>query len=67
MRVSVELEPGSAEAAGILAEWRTAWGVIADGDAVELADADSLVALLDLRTRCYHQGLTVNAVFPDNL
>lgn len=66
MRVEVALEPDSAEAARILGEWRAAWGAAADGGGVELAPADSLTALLDLRSRCYDLGLTVNAVFPDN-
>lgn len=64
MRVAVELEPDSAEAARILGEWRAAWGAAADGGGVELAPADSLAALLDLKARCYDRGLTVNALFP---
>lgn len=66
MRVVVELEPASVEATQILAEWRQAWGAAAEGGGVELATADSLTALLDLKGRCYDVGLTVNALFPDN-
>lgn len=66
MRVAVELEPPSAAAALILGEWQAAWGGAADGGGVELAPADSLTALLDLKERCYDAGLTVNALFPDN-
>lgn len=66
MRVAVELEPDSADSARILGEWRAAWGAAAGGG-VELAPAESLAALLDLKDRCYDRGLTVNATFPDNL
>lgn len=66
MRVVVELEPGSGESARILGEWREAWGAGAESGEVELAAADSLGALLDLKARCYCRGLTVNATFPDN-
>lgn len=66
MRVAVELEPDSAEAARVLGEWQAAWGGAVDGGVVELAPADSLKALLDLKTRCYDRVLTVNATFPDN-
>jgi hypothetical protein len=65
MRVTVELEPPSAEAARILGAWQAAWGGAADQGGVELAAADSLTALLDLKERCYDAGLTVNARFPD--
>lgn len=67
MRVAVELEPDSADSARILGEWRAAWGMAAVGVGVELAPAESLAALLDLKDRCYDRGLTVNATFPDNL
>lgn len=67
MRVPVELKPDSAEAARILGEWQAAWGVAVAGGDVELAPADSLAALLDLKERCYEQGVTINATFPDNL
>jgi len=67
MRLEVELEPESAESARIFAEWRALWGAAAIGGKIELAAADSLAALLDLKGRCYQQGLTVNAHFPDNL
>ncbi len=66
MRVAVELEPDSAEAARILGEWRAAWGAAVDGDGVELVSAKALAALLDLKERCYDLGVTVNATFPDN-
>lgn len=66
MRVAVELEPDTAEAARILAEWRAIWATAIDGG-VELDPANSLTALLDLQGRCYDQGVTVNALFPDNL
>lgn len=66
MRVAVELEPESAAAARILAEWQAAWGPGENGAEVELTPADSLPALLDLQARCYDLGLTVNATFPDN-
>lgn len=66
MRVAVELEPESVESARILGEWLAVWGVAAEKGGVELAPADSLSALLDLKDRCYDAGLTVNALFPDN-
>ena len=66
MRVAVALEPESAEADRILAEWRLAWGAAESDDGVELAVAESLAALLDLKARCFDHGLTVNATFPDN-
>lgn len=67
MRVVAELEPESAESARILGEWQAGWGVAVAGGGVELAPADSLSALLDLKDRCYEQGVTINASFPDNL
>jgi hypothetical protein len=67
MRVAVELEPASVEAAQVLAEWRAFWNTVEGGGGVELAAAGALPALLDLRARCYDRGLTVNATFPDNL
>lgn len=67
MRLAVELEPDSADSARILGEWRAAWGMAAVGGGVELAPAESLAALLDLKDRCYDRGLTVNATFIDNL
>lgn len=66
MLVAVALEPESAAATGILAEWRAAWGVKESGDGIELAPAVALAAMLDLKARCYDRGLTVNATFPDN-
>lgn len=66
MRVAVSLEPASAEAARILAEWQALWGEVAPGGGIELAAGDSLNALCDLQIRCFDQGVTVNAVFPDN-
>lgn len=66
MRVAVMLEPESAAAARILAEWRAAWGRGENAGEVELTPADSLKALLDLKVRCQDRGLTVNATFPDN-
>lgn len=66
MRVVVELEPESAEAARVYAEWQAAWSTTGSGVGIELAPADSLKALLDLKSRCYDRGLTVNATFPDN-
>ena len=66
MRVAVELEPDTAEAARLLGEWQAAWGGAAAGGGVDLAPADSLTALLDLKERCYDRGLTVNATFPGN-
>jgi hypothetical protein len=67
MRVAVELEPPSVEAARILGEWQAAWGGAAERGGVELAAADSLTALLDLKERCYDRGVTISATFPDNL
>jgi hypothetical protein len=66
MRVAVELEPDSAEAARVLGEWQAVWGEGAEAGGVELNPASALTALLDLKERCYDQGLTVNATFPDN-
>ena len=66
MRVVAELEPESAESARILGEWQAVWGGAVDGGSVELAPADSLSALLDLKDRCYEQGFTISATF-DNL
>jgi len=66
MRVAVELEPASAESARILTAWQTAWRAAAVGGGTELAAADALTALLELKARCYDRGLTVNATFPDN-
>lgn len=66
MRVVVELEPESVEAVRILGDWQEAWGAAVDGDEFELAAADPLLALLDLKDRCYDRGITVIATFPDN-
>ena len=63
MRVAVELEPESAESARILGEWQAVWGLVVAGGGVELAPADSLSALLDLKGRCYEQGVTISATF----
>ena len=66
MQVAIALEPDSAGAARILAEWRTVWAASASPGGIELAPATALTALLDLKARCYDQGITVNATFPDN-
>jgi hypothetical protein len=66
MRVAVELEPKNVGSAGILAEWQGAWRPEAAGGGMELAAETALAALLDLRARCFGQGITLTAVFPDN-
>ncbi|NTV12414.1 MAG: hypothetical protein HGA96_00530 [Desulfobulbaceae bacterium] len=66
MLVAVALEPDTAEAARILAEWQVAWGAVESYGGVELVVAESLTALLDLKARCYDRGITVNATFPNN-
>ena len=66
MRLAVELEPESAESVRILGEWRVLWGEAMSGGGIELAAADSLAALLDLKGRCFDVGFTVNALFTDN-
>lgn len=66
MRVVIEPERDDGEAAGILAEWRKSWLGEVNGKGIELAEADSLPALLDLRKRCYDRSVTVTVFFPDN-
>jgi len=67
MLIAFELEPDSIEATRILAEWQAVWGQEAPGGGIELKPAESLSAMLDLKSRCHDQGLTINASFPDNL
>lgn len=65
MRVVLDLEPATAESARLLSQWLAPWGVAAGGG-VELPAAGALAALLDLQKRCFEQGISLNAVFPDN-
>jgi hypothetical protein len=66
MRVVVEAEPSDGAFAAILTDWRNSWGAEEVGGGIELVEAVSLSALLDLRQRCFGRSVTLNLFFPDN-
>ena len=64
MQLDILLEPPGAEADSILQEWLKFFGLhlAADGQ-VEVSPDRCLVVLVELRSRCYDRGLTVNVKF----